>query len=96
MILSQPALPTIHAFAVQFRAQFPGTPMAWDSRVEHVVSRQATHFHALEDLLTFMRDVLAGVQQQLDSSCTRLTTCPETTTRRNSNKKGGYELQTQA
>jgi hypothetical protein len=39
MIPSQPALPTIHAFAVQFRAQFPGIPMTWDSRVEHVVSR---------------------------------------------------------
>ena len=59
---SQPTLPTNHAFLVQFRAQFPETPMAWEGRVEHVVSGQVTHFHALEELLTFMQRVLAGVQ----------------------------------
>jgi hypothetical protein len=61
---SQPTLPTNHAFLVQFRAQSPETLMAWEGRVEHVVSGQVTHFHALEELLTFMQRVLAGVQQQ--------------------------------
>ena len=63
---SQPTLPTNHAFLVQFRAQSPETPMAWEGRVEHVVSGQVTHFHALEELLTFVQNVLAGVQRQLD------------------------------
>ena len=61
---SRPTLPTNHAFLVQFRAQSLETPMAWEGRVEHVVSGQVTHFHALEELLTFMQHVLAGVQRQ--------------------------------
>jgi hypothetical protein len=36
--------------------------MAWEGRGEHVVSGQVTHFHALEELLTFMQRVLASVQ----------------------------------
>jgi hypothetical protein len=40
--------------------------MAWDDHVEHVVSGEVTRFHALEELLTFMQHVLAGVQRQLD------------------------------
>jgi hypothetical protein len=66
MGLSQPTLPTNHAFLVQFGAQSPETPMAWEGRVEHVVSGQVTHFHALEELLTFVENVLAGVRRQLD------------------------------
>jgi hypothetical protein len=57
-------LPTNHAFLVQLRAQSPASPMAWEGRVEHVVSGQVTHFYALEELLTFMQKVLAGVQRQ--------------------------------
>ena len=54
-------LPTNRACVVWFRAQPPGTPVAWDGRVEHVVSRQMTHFHTLEELLAFICRVLAGV-----------------------------------
>ena len=54
-------LPTNRAFVVQLRAQLPAAPLSWDGRVEHVVSGQATHFHALEELLAFIRRVLAGV-----------------------------------
>ena len=35
-------LPTNRAFVVQLRAQPPGAPLAWDGRVEHVVSGQST------------------------------------------------------
>jgi hypothetical protein len=59
---SQPTLPTNHAILVQFRAQSLETPMAWEGRVEHVVSGQVTHCHALEELLAFMQCVLASVQ----------------------------------
>jgi hypothetical protein len=67
MALSQPTLPTNHAFLIQFRAQIRETPMAWDGRVEHVVSGRAIHSLALEELLTFMGHGLAYVQRQLDS-----------------------------
>jgi hypothetical protein len=40
--------------------------MDWEGRVEHVVSGQVTHFHAVEELLTFMQHVLAGVRRPLD------------------------------
>jgi hypothetical protein len=55
-------LPTNRAFVVQLRAQPPGAPMRWDGRIEHVVSGQMTHFHSLDELLAFIRRVLAGVQ----------------------------------
>ena len=57
-----PPLLTNRAFVVQFRAQPPWAPMSGDGRVEHVVSGQMTHFHSLEELLAFIRRVLAGVQ----------------------------------
>jgi hypothetical protein len=57
---SRPTLPTNHAFLVQFRTQSLETPMAWEGRVEHVVSGQVPHFHAVEELLTFMQRVLAS------------------------------------
>jgi hypothetical protein len=56
-----PPLPTNRAFVVQFRAQPAGAQMGWEGRVEHVVSGQMTHFHSLEELLAFMRRVLADV-----------------------------------
>jgi hypothetical protein len=55
-------LPTNRAFVVQLRAQPPGAPLAWDGRVEHVVSGQAAHFHSLEELLAFISRVLADTQ----------------------------------
>jgi hypothetical protein len=54
-----PPLPTNRAFVVQLRAQPPGAPLDWDGRVEHVVSGQMTHFHSLEELVAFIRRVLA-------------------------------------
>jgi hypothetical protein len=63
---SQPTLPTNHAFLIQFRAQCSASPMAWEGRVEHVVSGQVTHFHAVEELLTFMQHVLDGVKRLSD------------------------------
>jgi hypothetical protein len=54
-------LPTDRAFVVWLRAQPLGAPLAWDGRVEHVVTAQVTHFHSLEELLAFISRVLAGV-----------------------------------
>jgi hypothetical protein len=58
----QQTLPTNRAFVVQFRAQPSGATRSWEGRVEHVVSGQMTHFHSLEELLTFIRRVLPDVQ----------------------------------
>ena len=62
--MSQPPLPlpTDRAFVVWLRAQPSEAPFAWDGRVEHVVSGQATHFHSLEELLAFISRVLADTQ----------------------------------
>jgi hypothetical protein len=59
-----PPLPTNRAFVVQLRAHPPCAPLIWDGRVEHVVSGQMTHFHSLDELLAFIRRVLAGVPAQ--------------------------------
>ena len=51
-------LQTNRAFVVQFRVPPSGTPLAWDGRVEHIVSGQVAHFHSLEELLAFICRVL--------------------------------------
>ena len=42
---SYPSLPTNRAFVVQMRAPPPGTSMAYDARVEHLVSGQVVRCH---------------------------------------------------
>jgi hypothetical protein len=67
MAPSQPSLPSDRVFVVQFRRQPPGAPAGYDGRVEHLVSGQVARFHSLEELLAFMRRVLAEVEQQTDT-----------------------------
>ena len=43
----------------------PGTP-SWEGRVEHLASYQVARFHALDELLAFMRRVLTEVKKQED------------------------------
>jgi hypothetical protein len=62
-------LPTNWALVVQLRAQPPGAPLGWDGRVEHVVSGQMTRLHSLEELLAFIRRLLAGVQTPYSAWC---------------------------
>ena len=50
------------AFVVQFRTETKLAQGRCAGRVEHVVSRQATHFHSLEELLAFMARVLTTVR----------------------------------
>ena len=50
------------AFVVQFRAETEVGQGRFAGRVEHVVSRQATHFHSLEELLAFIARVLTTVR----------------------------------
>jgi hypothetical protein len=62
--MSQVPLPTNRAFVIQFRTQPPETPLAWEGRVEHLVSGQVARFHSSEELLAFIRRVLTEVQEQ--------------------------------
>ena len=58
-------MPHQRAFVVQLQAQAEATPERFAGRVEHVVSGQATHFHALDAFLAFIARVLAqGVPPQ--------------------------------
>jgi len=50
------------AFVVQFRKETEVARGRVSGRVEHVVSGQATHFASLEELLTFIGQVLAAVR----------------------------------
>ena len=50
------------AFVVQFRAETAVGQGRFAGQVEHVVSRQATHFHSLEELLAFIARVLTTVR----------------------------------
>jgi hypothetical protein len=61
---SQPSLPSNRVFVVQFRAQRPGASLAYDGRVEHLVSGQEVRFHSLDELLGFMVGVLTEVGQE--------------------------------
>jgi len=56
----QPSLPAARAFVVQLHADANVEQGYWQGRVEHLVSYQATHFRSLEELLTFMTEVLNG------------------------------------
>lgn len=59
---SKPPLSPHWAFVVQFRV---GTELEsgriW-GKVEHVVSGQATHFESLDELMTFMTQVLSEMR----------------------------------
>jgi hypothetical protein len=65
MAPSKPTLPSNQAFVVQFRTRPQGAP-SWEGRVEHLVSYQVARFHALDELLAFMRRVLTEVEAQAD------------------------------
>jgi hypothetical protein len=51
---SQPSLPANRAFVVQLHAEAQVEQGEFRGRVEHIVSMRATHFHSLEELVTFM------------------------------------------
>jgi hypothetical protein len=62
-----PALPSNHAFVVQFRFQPPEAPLSWEGRVEHLVSGHVARFYSAEELLAVLARTLTAVQQESDS-----------------------------
>jgi hypothetical protein len=58
---------TKSAFVIQFRPDADIDAGLFEGKVEHVASCQATRFHSLDELLTFMAIVLAEVRD----ACTK-------------------------
>ncbi|MGE0821177.1 MAG: hypothetical protein AB7G75_07010 [Candidatus Binatia bacterium] len=52
------SLPANRAFVVQVAAEAAPEQGAISGRVEHVVSMEATHFHSVEELMSFMIRIL--------------------------------------
>ena len=52
------------AFVIQFRSDADVERGRFEGKVEHVASCQATRFHSLDELLTFMAIVLAEVRDE--------------------------------
>jgi hypothetical protein len=55
-------LPAEHAFVVQLSSTATGTRASLSGRVEHVASGRAAHFETLDELLAFIRQVLATLR----------------------------------
>jgi hypothetical protein len=62
-----PALPSNHAFVVQFHFQPPEAPLSWEGRVEHLASGHVARFHSAEELLAFLARELTAMQQESGS-----------------------------
>jgi hypothetical protein len=60
-------LPRARVFVVQFYDQPPETSLAWEGRIEHLVSGQMAHFHSSEALLAFLRRILTEVPASPDA-----------------------------
>jgi hypothetical protein len=60
---SQPSLPTNRAFAVQLYAEAKVEHGEFRGRVEHIVSMRAKHFHSLEELATFIVQMVTTLQE---------------------------------
>jgi hypothetical protein len=55
-----PPFPTRLAFVVQFGTETAVGHAQFSGRVEHIVSGAVAHFHMLDELWAFMRQVLAA------------------------------------
>ena len=60
---SQPSLPANRAFVVQLHTEAQVEQGEFRGRVEHIVSMRATHFHSLEELVTFMAQMVTALQE---------------------------------
>jgi hypothetical protein len=58
MSTPRPTLPADRAFVVQVHADAIGRQGQVWGRVEHIVSGQTTHFESVEELVTFMVQVI--------------------------------------
>jgi len=63
-----PSLPTNRAFVVQLRAEAKVEDGEFCGRVEHLVSMRATRFQSLEELATFLRETVLGLEVEEDEA----------------------------
>jgi len=56
-------LPANRAFVVQLHAEAQVEQGEFKGRVEHIVSMRATHFHSLEELVTFIVQKVTTLQE---------------------------------
>jgi hypothetical protein len=61
---NRPSLPTARAFVVQLHAEADIAHRRLHGRVEHVVSGEATHFASVEELVTFMVELLTQLEHE--------------------------------
>ena len=61
--VDRPLLPSSRAFVVQLHAEADVVHRRLHGRVEHVVSSEAKSFMSVEELVTFMVELLAKVEQ---------------------------------
>ena len=66
MLSAKSAHPAARAFVVQIHAEVQVEDEELRGRVEHIVSGQATHFQTEEELVAYMRRVVAEAPQQRD------------------------------
>jgi hypothetical protein len=50
------------AFVIQFRPETDLEAGLFEGRVEHIASTKATRFHSLDELLSFIANVLAEIR----------------------------------
>jgi hypothetical protein len=55
-------LPANRAFVVQLAAEAKPEQREVHGRIEHVVSMKATHFHSIEELMSFMARVVTVLE----------------------------------
>lgn len=60
-------LPVKRAFVVQLSSEAQPEQGHLSGRVEHVVSMKATHFHSIEELMSFMARVVTTLEADDDT-----------------------------
>jgi hypothetical protein len=65
---TSPSLPTSRAFVVQLRADARVEHGEFSGRVEHLVSMRSTRFQSLEELATFLRETILGLEVEEDET----------------------------
>ena len=57
-----------NSFVIQFQAETEVEPNTLMGRIEHVASNRTTHFNTLEELLTFVNQVLRKRPEEQEQS----------------------------
>ena len=67
-VIERPSLPTGRAFVVQLHAEADIAHRRLHGRVEHIVSGEATRFASVDELVTFMVELLAEAEEEEENT----------------------------